>query len=141
MIWEQGNAYSLPTSRYPCIFERSIRNAFPLIQRLSRNAKMSTQIIVTRLVQILTFTHTSSSHFLPSSTISLSIFRCLKFRATLIIWFISNNYNMKQRFQIVIFQRPDFKFIEENYARRNFEIWHLIFKFLNMTSMMLKSKR
>lgn len=67
---ESGNAYSLPTSRHPRLLERSIRNAIPLVRRLSRNAKMSTEIIVTRLVKVLTFTHTSSSHFLPSSTIT-----------------------------------------------------------------------
>lgn len=45
---ESGNAYSLPTSRHQGLLERSIRNAFPLVRRLSRNAKMSTRIIVTR---------------------------------------------------------------------------------------------
>lgn len=56
---------------------------------------MSTQIIVTRLVQVLTFTHTSLSHFLLSSTIKLKHISVPEISCYFDNLIYMNDYNMK----------------------------------------------
>lgn len=109
---ESGNAYSLPTSRQPRLLSKDPLEMLPLVPRLLRNAKMSTQIIVTRLEKILTFIHTSSSHFLshlqrlPDELKHISVSEISCYFNNLIDM---NDYSMKQRFQTVTFQRSNLK--------------------------------